>query len=438
MTPEIESAVPEVLLPGLRLEGVRRSGRVREAKGLILRSSLPEAHLGELVRIERDGEDLAAEVIGFDRHGALLMPFSRLEDVAAESRVIPEESQPTIPAGDAVLGRVLDALGQPLDGRGPLWGAEFAPLQTEPPPSLERRPITEPIVTGRRALDGLLTLGRGQRVSICAAAGAGKSTLLGQLLRHIEADRIVLALIGERGREVRQFLDHDLDGEARRRATVVVSTSDQSPLLRMRAAYAATAIAESARARGENVVLMMDSVTRFARALRDVGQALGEPIGKGGLPASLFLRLPQLFERAGNDAHGTLTAFYTVLAEDDALDDPIVEETISLLDGHILLSRKIAQRKRFPAVSILSSVSRLMAAVTGAEHQALAQKAAELEAEHAANLDKIKMGLYETGNLDSEQIEERHQSLEEFLAQGPEPSGFDETLEAMSQRFGGW
>lgn len=418
-----------------------RRGRVLEVRGLIVRSSLPDVRLGERCGIRRVGQlDLEAEVIGFDGDGALLMPFGRLEAVAAGAAVMPIDSDATVPCGAGVRGRVLDALGEPIDGRGPLVDSDRAPLVRAPPNPLRRRPNDEPFPTGVRAIDGFLTLARGQRVGIFAAAGGGKSTLLGQIIRaQPEGTAIVLALIGERGREVEPFVRRDL-GSGLARSTVVVSTADQSALMRVRAAYTAMAIAEAARGQGKDVLLLVDSVTRFARALRDLGQALREPAGRGGYPASMYTRLPQLFERAGNDDQGTLTALFTVLAESDDLDDPVVEEVKSLLDGHILLSQRIANRGRYPAVDILRSKSRLQGEALArsprrAQHLAAAGAAVALCTEYAENRDKIKMGRYEDYGMTSEVIAARYRRVEEFLRQDGEPVPFFATQERLIREF---
>jgi len=285
-----------------------------------------------------------------------------------------------------------------------------------------------------------LTIGVGQRVAICAPAGVGKSTLLSTLVRNIDADRVVLALIGERRREVAGFVHHDLGVEGMKKATVVVSTSDESALMRMRAAYTATAIAEAARDKGERVILMMDSITRFARALRDLGQAVGEPTGRGGYPASMYARLPQLFERTGQGEVGSITAFYTVLADSDSMDDPVVEETISLIDGHILLSRAIAAAGRYPAIDVMASKSRLMNAVVSSGEQKLAARnIIKLKSEYLSNLAMINMDKYEGFDMDSATIKDRNQEVEDFLKQGlSDRQSYTEIVDSMVDAFGDW
>jgi ATP synthase in type III secretion protein N len=327
----------------------------------------------------------------------LLVPLGTMDAMPEQARVEPAESAMTVPCGDRVRGRVLDALGRPIDNGPSLEGGERTPMMAPPPHPLNRQRIRDPLCTGVRAIDGLLTVGRGQRVGIFAGAGVGKSTLLGGIAKHVRADGVVLALIGERGREVRGFVEDDLGPEGMKKSTVVVSTSDQPPLLRLKAAYTATAIAEAARAKGQHVVLMMDSVTRFARALREVGLAAGEPPGRQGFPASVFATLPLLFERAGTDARGSITALYTVLVAGNDMEEPVADESRSLLDGHIVLSPKLAQRQHYPAIDVTRSVSRIMNQIVTPRHRALAQRAKELVSVYEQNEDKIILGLYEDG-----------------------------------------
>lgn len=403
-----------------RTAGTSRSGPVIEITGTIVRARVPDVRLGEMCLIERSGpgDVMPAEVVGFDQNGALLVPLGRLTHVCQNSIVKPAGFDVHVPVGDLVRGRVVNALGEPIDGCGPLDAAQRAPMVAEPPNPLSRRPFGRVFDTGVRAIDTMLTIGEGQRIGIFAAAGAGKSTLMAMICRNVDADVRVLALIGERGWEVSQFIERDLGPEAMSKSTVVVSTSDQPALLRLKAAYTATAIAENARREGKRVVLLMDSVTRFARALREVGIAAGEPVGRQGYPASVFATLPQLFERAGNDTNGSITAFYTVLVAGDDLEEPIADESISLLDGHIILSRKLAERGHYPAIDVRQSVSRWMTKLVTKNHQETARRAKETIALYEDNYDKFACGVYEEGTdprLDS--ARSRYPVIMDFLKQ---------------------
>lgn len=378
-------------------------GHVTAVTGPLLRAAVPDARIGEYCHVERDGQPpLDAEVIGFDRDGALLMPLGPLAGVLVKTKVWSVGSEFLVPTGEQVRGRVLDALGRPMDGGAALrpdW-----PLMTDSPQPLKREVIRKALSTGVKTIDAALTAGVGQRIGIFAGAGVGKSTLLSMIARGVEADCVVLALIGERGREVRQFIEDDLGEEGLKRSTVVVSTSDQPPMLRLKAAYTATAIAEAARARGQRVLLMMDSVTRFARALREIGLAAGEPPGRQGYPASVFATLPVLFERAGNDDRGSITAFYTVLVAGNDFTEPVADETISLLDGHIVLSAKLGARGQYPAIDLAGiesdrpSVSRVMTNVVPREHVVAASRIRKVLKNYEENYDKITCGLYDIGS----------------------------------------
>ncbi|MEM7203131.1 MAG: FliI/YscN family ATPase [Planctomycetota bacterium] len=418
---------------------VHRQGQVTEIRGTVVRAAIPDVHLGEICRIERPDEpDLEAEVIGFDRQGVLLMPLGQLSSIRTQAVVKPGGGRPMVPCGEGVRGRVLDALGDPLDSVGPLRATEHTPLMSDPPNPLARDGITEPLPTGVRSIDALLTVGRGQRMGIFAAAGVGKSTLMSMIARNVAADTVVMALIGERGREVRGFLENDLGEAGLAKSTVVVSTSDQPALLRLRAAFTATAIAEAARRKGQRVVLLMDSVTRFARALREVGLAAGEPPGRQGYPASVFALLPRLFERAGNDVGGSITAFYTVLVTGDDLAEPVADETIGLLDGHIILSREIAARGQYPAIDILRSKSRLMTGLVDRPHLAAATRANQVVHAYEKNYDKITMGLYDPPEGDEEgRLVRMYPNVQEFLKQDQHDApSFEETAAQLKQLCG--
>ncbi len=418
-------SIPPVTLPReieerlARFDGVARVGRVIAVTGTVIRAELPEGRIGEICRVKRPGQvELDVEVVGFDREGVILMALGAMEGVEAGAAVMPAGRVLLTPCGPEVRGRVLDALGRPIDSKGSLGIEERGPLTAPPPPPLRRARIREPLVTGVRALDGCLTIGRGQRVGIFAPPGVGKSSLLSMIARNVQADLIVLALVGERGREVAGFIEDDLSDEGLERAAVVVSTSDQPALLRLRAAHTALAIAEAARSRGEHVVLLMDSVTRFARALREVGLAAGEPPGRQGFPASVFAELPRMFERAGTDESGSITGFYTVLTPADDFEDPVAEETMGLLDGHVILSRELASRGLYPAIDIVRSKSRVMREVASPQHLAAATKAVRLVAAHQRNYDKISCNAYEPGSDPTvDEAIARIGAIEGFLSQ---------------------
>ena len=423
-----------------------RVGHVTAVTGPVIRAALPDARVGEVVQIEGRGDDgqpeataLEAEVIGFDKDGAILMPLGPTAGITHRAAVRPTGRPLRVPTGEAVRGRVLDALGRPADDGGPLVvpADDWRPLDGPPPEAMGRRRVTETIPTGVRCIDGVLTLGLGQRVGVFAAAGTGKSTLLGQIARHIDCDSVVLALIGERGREVRSFIEDNL-GDGLGRSTVIVSTSDQPALLRLKAAHTATAIAEAARARGENVVLMMDSVTRFARALREVGLAAGEPPGRQGYPSSVFAELPRLFERAGSDDVGTMTALYTVLVAGDEIEEPVADEAMSLLDGHVVLSRKLAARGHYPAVDITQSVSRLFGELDLSPlHRQASALVREAVALYEENYDKIALGLYEPPSQREQQLLAALPAVQAILRQGgDDPTQLAGTVERMAAVFG--
>lgn len=336
-------------------------GKVRGAIGTAIRVSGVTVRIGDICELASPAgrHSLLAEVVGLSEHEAILSPMGDLRGLSGETEVMVRVGEDRVPVSAALLGRVLDARLQPLDGLPPVDSPASQPLYAAAPNPMERRRIDAQVDTGVRAIDGLLPLGRGQRIGVFAAAGGGKSTLLGTLARQAQADVIVIALIGERGREVREFIEDNLGAEGLARSVVIASTSDRPALERARAAHAATAIAEGFRAEGRHVLLLMDSVTRFARALREIGLASGEPPVRRGFPPSVFAELPRLFERAGCDARGAITGIYTVLLEDEE-DDPVGEEVRSLLDGHVILSRKLAARGHYPAIDILVSQSRLM------------------------------------------------------------------------------
>jgi len=387
-----------------RLQGidtVKMVGSVKKAIGLVLESQGPPVSVGELCDIysRSDGSVIPAEVIGFrDRH-VLSMPLYKMDGVQLGDIIVARRRSATVPVGDGLLGRVIDGVGRPLDDRGPPATEHAYPLHSPATNPLQRRNITEPIGTGVRVIDALLTCGKGQRIGIFGGSGVGKSTLLGMMAKYTSAEVNVISLVGERGREVREFIENDLGEEGLRRSVVVVSTSDHPPLLRLRGALTATAIAEYFRDRGRDVLLVMDSLTRFCMAQREVGLAAGEPPSAKGYTPSVFSLLPRLLERAGNfDNGGSITGFYTVLVEGDDMNEPIADSARSLLDGHIVLSRELAWRNHFPSVDVLGSASRLMPALASPEHAEQAGRLRELLSVYQKAEDMINIGAYVRGS----------------------------------------
>jgi flagellum-specific ATP synthase len=381
------------------VDPVITAGRVTRVSGIVVEAALPQVAVGTSCEITAAGDRVvSAEVVGFSGPHVLLMAFGDVSGIGEGCPVVPRSSAGMIPVGEALLGRVVNAAMEPIDGLGELALNMRVPLSVAPPPAMTRRRISRPLELRVRALDGLLTCGIGQRLGIMAGPGVGKSVLLGMLAQNAAADVIVVGLIGERGREVREFVERDL-GVGLSRSVVVVATGDESPLVRVRAAMAATAVAESFRARGKNVLLLMDSLTRVAMAQREIGLAAGEPPTSRGYPPSVFALLPRLVERAGNDGGtGSVTALYTVLAEGDDLSDPVVDAARAALDGHIVLSRKLANGGHFPAIDVLASVSRVMTDIVPVEHRELAMTARELLATYRDSADLIEVGAYVAGS----------------------------------------
>jgi len=401
-------------------------GHVTRSVGLLVESSGPAASVGEICEVRTGGgSPLLVEVVGF-RDGRLLsVPLGETAGVRPGDRIVARGGALTVPIGDALLGRVIDGLGQPMDDLGPIDFSGSAPLRPEALNPLDREGIALPIGTGVRAIDALLTCGRGQRIGVFGGSGVGKSTLLGMMARGTEADVVVLALIGERGREVRSFIEHDLGARGLERTVVVVSTSDSPPLARQRAAYAATAIAESFRDAGKHVLLMMDSITRFAMAQREVGLAAGEPPTAKGYPPSVFARLPGLLERAGAlRGRGSITAFYTVLVDGDDHNEPIADAVRGILDGHIVLSRDLAARNHYPAIDILPSISRTMPQVTSREHRLKAAQVREWLATIRENEDLVSVGAYVAGsNARIDAALAHREAVDRFLCQPADTAG---------------
>ena len=415
----------------------RWSGRVIEANAQTVESEGPLCSVGECCEIvDGDGRRHPAEVIGFRGRHVVSMPLQATQGIRYGDAVLAMGVTPRIVVGTSMEGRILDALGSPLDGLPAPRLTEEWPLTGMLPHPMEREPITEPLQTGVRVLDGMLTVGRGQRVGIFGGSGVGKSTLIGMMTRNTAADLTVVGLVGERGREVREFVEDSLGEEGRKRSVVLVSTSDQSPLLRMRAAMAATAVAEFYAARGKHVLLVLDSLTRYAMAAREVGLSAGEPPASKGYTPSVFAGLARLVERAGNFRNGSITAFYTVLMEGDDQQDPVVDAVRSLLDGHVVLSRSMAAGGWYPPVNVLDSLSRLMPAVTRREHRVQAGTVRKLLAAHARSEDLIRIGAYKAGtDEDLDRAMRAMPVLREFLEQrSDERVSMDESiarLEAM-------
>ena len=414
-------------------------GRVVEAIGTVIRAAAPGLRLGEAVTLRNpdDDREVMAEVVGLDGDHAILAPLEETRGISTRTEVIATGRPRTAPAGDALLGRVLDGLGRPMDvgTRGPLRRVSEVPVHAAAPDPLTRRPVDRPMPLGVRALDGVLTCGEGQRMGIFAAAGGGKSTLLSMLVSNAACDVAVLALIGERGREVREFIERDLGPEGLARSVLVVATSDRPAMERASAAYVATAIAESFRASGRRVLLLMDSVTRFARAGREIGLAAGEPPTRRGYPPSVFAELPRLLERAGNDDRGSITAFYTVLVEGDDMTEPVADEVRSILDGHIVLSRALASRGHYPAIDVLASASRVMSQVTTREHREAATKLRRLLARHDEVELLLRIGEYKPGaDPETDEAVTKAPRLRAFLCQDTEErEDFDATLERLAK-----
>jgi FliI/YscN family ATPase len=419
---------------------LQAQGKVQSVMGLGIRATIPETHLGQTVQIMRKGTTpLLAEVQGFVQNEAIVIPLGTAEHMGPGDPVVCARHGFTIPCGPALLGRVLDGLGRPIDAKGPLHEQQSHTVQwqveRDPPAPLERKRIDTPLVTGVRAIDGLLTLGQGQRVGIFSGSGVGKSTLLGQIARHSSADVFVVALVGERGREVREFIEDCLGEQGLARGVVVAATGDSPPLVRLRSAHVATSIAEYFRDQGKNVLLMMDSLTRYARAAREVGLTVGELPARRGYPPSVFTRVASLVERAGQSGRGSITALYTVLVEGSDLDEPVADEVRGLLDGHIVLDRALTSRGRFPAIDVLQSISRLQPQITRAEVQQCARQVREWLGLYEAKRDLVLLGAYRPGS--DPRLDEALQKadvIEAFLRQpSDEHSTLIETYERLRQ-----
>lgn len=381
-------------------EPLKYTGRVTRVVGVTVECTGIQAALGALCRIRFPGsrQSVLAELVGFKEDRSVLMPLDEPDGIGPGSEVVPLDRPLGVKVGPFLLGRLLDGLGRPIDGIGPFPDAPEVPVTRNAPLPLERASILEPMQTGVRSIDGFMTLGKGQRIGIFSGSGVGKSTLLGKIARESQADVNVIALMGERGREVRAFIEDNLGEEGLARSVVVAATSDRSPLMRFKGAFVATAIAEYFRDQGKDVMLMMDSITRFAMSAREIGLAMGEPPTAKSYPPSLFSHLPKLFERLGNTAQGSITGIYTVLVEGDDLNDPVADSARSLLDGHIVLSRELANRYHYPAVDVLASVSRIMDRVADENHLKATGRLREILATYETNADLINIGAYKQGS----------------------------------------
>lgn len=403
------------------------SGKVTEVTGLLIKGFLPGASVGSVCSIEtpHSSKPLLAEVVGFKDRQVLMMALHEMRGVSLGCKINLSRSVATVRVSDELLGRVVDGMGLPIDDGPELHNFKEFPLYADVVNPLRREPIREPLDVGVRAINSAITAGRGQRVAIMAGSGVGKSVLMGMMAKQTEADVNVIALIGERGREVREFIEHELGEEGMRKTVVVCVTSDQSPLLRMRGAYVATAIAEYFAKNSKNVLLVMDSVTRFAMAMREIGLSIGEPPTSRGYTPSVFSTLPKLLERAGNfENAGSITGFYTTLVEGDDMNDPIGDSVRSIVDGHIVLSRSLAQKGHFPAIDVLQSASRVMKAVTSSDHSKMASKMRELMATYKEAEDLINIGAYKAGaNPKIDRAVKSIDQINEFLKQKTTETG---------------
>lgn len=412
---------------------LRATGHVASVVGLSIHAVVPDVRLGELVRIlRRDAAPLEAECVGFEAERAVLMPLDDTTGLSPHDVVETTGEVASVTVGPGMMGRVLDGLGRPIDS-GPALSGEKVPLHRAPPDPLERARIDAVMHTGLRVIDGLLTVGVGQRVGLFAGSGVGKSTLLGQIARQAHADAVVVCLVGERGREVREFLEDSLGDDGRAKSVVVCATSDTPSLVRRKSPLVATAIAEALADEGKHVLLLVDSITRFARACREVGLAAGEPPARRGYPPSVFSALPALLERSGQRKRGSITAFYTVLVEGGDMEEPIADETRGILDGHVVLDRSLVARGRFPAIDVLASLSRVMPSVTSAAHRVHAASLRESLALYESKRDLVTLGAYRAGSDKAlDRAIARMPAIEAFLRQTPhERVSLEETLHAL-------
>lgn len=417
---------------------IRLHGKVTQVVGLVIEGYCPDSSVGTICEIRpQEGAPIPAEVVGFRNSKTLLMPLGELRGVGLDSLITVRRDKASMGVGPLLLGRVIDGLGKPIDDKGPLRVEEEYPIYAAPVNPMTRTPIRKPLDLGIRSINGLLTCGQGQRVGIMAGSGVGKSTLLGMIARYTEADVNVIALIGERGRELREFIEKDLQEQGLKKSVVVVATSDQPPLVRMRGAYIATTIAEYFQKQGKKVLLMMDSATRFAMAMREVGLAIGEPPTTKGYTPSVFAALPKLLERTGNFTEGSITGLYTVLVEGDDFNEPISDSMRSILDGHIILSRSLAARNIYPPIDVMASASRVMSDVASKEHQELAGKFKETLATYRQSEDLINIGAYKAGsNPGIDYALSKIKGMDLFLKQAvQDPVSMQDALQGLKQIF---
>lgn len=418
---------------------VRLHGKVTQVVGLVIEGYCPDTSVGAICEIQpAEGDPIPAEVVGFRNNKTLLMPLGELRGVGLDSLISVRRDNATLGVGPLMLGRVIDGLGNPIDDKGPINVEEEYPIYASPVNPMLRPPIRKPLDLGIRSINGLLTCGRGQRVGIMAGSGVGKSTLLGMIARYTEADVNVIALIGERGRELREFIEKDLQDQGLKKSVVIVATSDQPPLVRMRGAYIATTIAEYFKNQGKKVLLMMDSATRFAMAMREVGLAIGEPPTTKGYTPSVFAALPKLLERTGNFPEGSITALYTVLVEGDDFNEPISDAMRSILDGHIVLSREMAAKNIYPPIDVLASASRVMTDVAQREHLDLASKFKEVLATYRQSEDLINIGAYKAGSNPGIDYAVGHiEQMQSFMKQAVhDPVVLEEAIQDLKLMFG--
>ncbi|AEE16403.1 FliI/YscN family ATPase [Treponema brennaborense] len=421
-------------------ETILYTGNVSAVRGMLIESHGPRSVIGEMcfIKLMRGDMQIAAEVVGLNGTTVQLMAYGETKGIEIGCEVVATGHVLRVAVGNGLLGRVIDAVGKPYDGKGELASGLYYPALASPPAPLERRPVSQRMVTGVRAIDAMLAVAKGQRLGIFAGSGVGKSTLLSMIARNTKADVNVIALVGERGREVVDFIDRDLGEEGLKRSVVVVATSDQPSIARLRAAYTATAVAEYFRDQGKDVMLMFDSVTRFAHAQREIGLASGEPPAQRGYPPSVFDLLPKLLERSGTNQTGSITAFYTVLVDGDDMDEPIADKVRGTLDGHIVLNRKLAQAAHFPAIDVLASISRLSKRVSGPATQQAVTTVRRLMASYAENEDMITVGAYQKGsNAAIDKAIDVHPDIEAFLMQDEyEPAPLESTLEKLGSIAG--